>query len=101
MAGLCEGGNEPPGSLKATYYDAYLQNNLRRTIRSKRPELLDNANILHDNATAHTAAIVQTCLWCWRWEVLEHPPYSPDLSPYDFDLIPKLKAPLRGKRFHT
>ncbi|KAJ4431461.1 hypothetical protein ANN_20059 [Periplaneta americana] len=30
---------------------------------------------------------------------LEHPPYSPDLSPYDFDLIPQLKKPLNGKRF--
>ena len=29
------------------------------------------------------------------------PPYSPDLSPCDYDLIPKLKAPLRGQRFRT
>ena len=36
-----------------------------------------------------------------RWEVLEHPPYPPDLSPCDYDLIPKLKAPLRGYRFRT
>ncbi|KAJ4430785.1 hypothetical protein ANN_19376 [Periplaneta americana] len=25
------------------------------------------------------------------WEILEHPPYSPDLNPCDFDLIPQLK----------
>ena len=37
----------------------------------------------------------------WRWEVLEHPPYSPDLSPCDYDLISKLKAPLRWHRFST
>jgi hypothetical protein len=30
---------------------------------------------------------------------LQHPPYSPDLSPCDFDPIPKVKKPLRGKRF--
>ena len=35
------------------------------------------------------------------WEKLEHPPYSLDLLPCDYDLIPKLKAPLRGHRFHT
>ena len=35
------------------------------------------------------------------WEVLPHPPYSPDLSPPDFDLFPKLKKTLRGKRFAT
>jgi histone-lysine N-methyltransferase SETMAR len=28
-----------------------------------------------------------------------HPPYSPDISPCDFDLIPKVKEPLCGRRF--
>ncbi|PNF18928.1 hypothetical protein B7P43_G15789 [Cryptotermes secundus] len=36
-----------------------------------------------------------------RYELLYHPPYSPDLSPCDFDLIPKMKEPLRGIRFRT
>ena len=29
------------------------------------------------------------------------PPYSPDLAPCDFCLLPKLKCPLKLKRFHT
>ena len=29
------------------------------------------------------------------------PPYSPDLVPCDFYLFPKLKSPLKGKRFQT
>jgi hypothetical protein len=33
-----------------------------------------------------------------KWQVLPHPPYSPKMSPPDFDLFPKLKKPLRGKR---
>jgi hypothetical protein len=33
--------------------------------------------------------------------VLPHPPYSPDMSPPDFDLFPKLKKPLRGKSFRS
>ena len=37
----------------------------------------------------------------YGWEVLPHPPYSPNLSPPDFDLFPKLKKTLRGKRFAT
>ncbi|KAJ4451812.1 hypothetical protein ANN_03286 [Periplaneta americana] len=32
-----------------------------------------------------------------RGEILEHPPYSPDLSPCDLDLIPQMKKPLRGR----
>ena len=30
-------------------------------------------------------------LQCWRWEVLQYPPYSPDLSPCNYVLIPMLK----------
>ncbi|KAJ4447034.1 hypothetical protein ANN_09022, partial [Periplaneta americana] len=36
-----------------------------------------------------------------RWEVLFHPPHSPDLSPCDYDLIPDMKEPLRDVRFRT
>ena len=31
--------------------------------------------------------------------MLPYPPYSPDMIPPAFDLFPKLKKPLRGKRF--
>ncbi|GFX20018.1 hypothetical protein TNCV_1435781 [Trichonephila clavipes] len=34
-------------------------------------------------------------------EKLEHPPYSPDISPFDFDLIPKIKEIIRGRRSAT
>ena len=38
-------------------------------------------------------------------ETSSHPgdlaPYSPDLVPWDFWLFPKLKSPLKGKRFQT
>jgi histone-lysine N-methyltransferase SETMAR len=32
-------------------------------------------------------------------EILPHPPYSPDLVPFDFYLFPNLKTKLRGRRF--
>ncbi|GFX86897.1 uncharacterized protein TNCV_2124441 [Trichonephila clavipes] len=31
----------------------------------------------------------------------KYPPYSPDISPCDFDLIPKTKETIRGRRFAT
>jgi hypothetical protein len=33
--------------------------------------------------------------------VLPQPPYSPDLAPSDFFLIPKLKSTLKGDRFES
>jgi len=35
------------------------------------------------------------------WQVLPHPPCSPDMSPPDFDMFPELKKPLRGKPFRS
>jgi histone-lysine N-methyltransferase SETMAR len=34
-----------------------------------------------------------------HYELLEHPPYSLDLAPSDFCLVPKLKLFLSGQRF--
>jgi hypothetical protein len=32
---------------------------------------------------------------------IPHPPYSPDLAPYDFFLFPKIKLKLKGRQFDT
>ena len=37
----------------------------------------------------------------WQWEILEHPPYSPNISPRDYDLFAKVKELLRGTRYNT
>jgi hypothetical protein len=34
-----------------------------------------------------------------QWEVLEHPPYSPDLAPGDFQLLSPLKRHLSAEHF--
>jgi len=36
-----------------------------------------------------------------HYELLKHPPYSPDLAPSDFYLFPKLKLFLTGQRFSS
>ena len=66
-------------------------------MRRKRPHFLQNSPlILQDNA--HSVADLYRH---WGWEVVFHPPHSPDLSPWDYDLIPKLKEPLRDIQFQT
>ena len=47
------------------------------------------------------ALVVVEKLREYGWEVLPHPPYSPDMSPPDFDLFPKLKEPMRGRRYSS
>ena len=60
-----------------------------------------NIKLLHDNALAHKSATVQEYLKESGLDVLDHPPYSPDLSPCDFWLFPRLKEMLAGHRFET
>lgn len=53
----------------------------------------------HDNAPAHRSKKVLKFIQENGIESIRHPPYSPDLAPADFWLLPKVKAHLRGKTF--
>ena len=55
----------------------------------------------HDNALAHTSAIATAKLFDLRYEILPHPPYSPDLAPSDYFLFPNMKSCFGGKRFSS
>jgi len=55
--------------------------------------------LLHDNARPHSAAVTQEKLAQMYWTVLEHPPYSPDLSPCDYHMFEPLKEALGGQHF--
>ena len=55
----------------------------------------------HDNAPAHTSAIVTAKLFDVRYEILPHPPYSPDFAPSDYFLFPNMKTWLGGRRFSS
>ncbi|PNF17990.1 hypothetical protein B7P43_G17351 [Cryptotermes secundus] len=95
----CQGLQEACGESALPYRTLA---SLRSALRKKRRHFLQNPPIiLQDNARPHAAQAVADLLDRWGWEVLYHPPYSPDLSPRDFDLIPKMKEPLRGIRFRT
>jgi hypothetical protein len=47
--------------------------------------------IHHDNARPHTTQATQERIQELQWELLEHPPYSPDLAPRNFHLFGSLK----------
>ncbi|KAJ4452247.1 hypothetical protein ANN_03765 [Periplaneta americana] len=69
----------------------------------KRPEkwVENNWFLMHDNAPAHRAIIVKNFLARHNITALDHPPYSPDLSPPDYFLFPRLKSHLKGRRFNA
>jgi transposase len=93
----------PPGSaVTAAYYRKFLQDVLHPKIRQKRSAMFTVVVlILHNNMRPHASGAVSEILEKYGWQVLPHPPYSPDMSPPDFELFPKLKKPLCGKRFRS
>jgi len=57
--------------------------------------------LLHDNAPAHTSGVATSTAAECGYNLLPHPPYSPDLAPSDFCLFPLLKEHLRGGRYES
>ncbi|CAH1973101.1 unnamed protein product [Acanthoscelides obtectus] len=58
--------------------------------------------ILHqDYASSHAAQKTRQYLTEENVELLDHPPYSPDLIPNDFFTFPKIKNRLRGQRLQS
>jgi hypothetical protein len=93
----------PTGKTVNKEYYLEVMRRLCNAIRRKRPDLwVENSWILHhDNAPAHTSMLIRNYLAKHSTNMAPQAPYSPDMAPCDFFLFPKLKLPLRGKRFET
>lgn len=75
---------------------------LRRAIQNKRRGMLrKGVRFHHDNARPHTANRTAALIEGFGWEMVSHPPYSPDLAPSDFHLFTELKKNLGGTQFRT
>ena len=57
------------------------------------------SHLLLDNASSHKCEVVKSFLASEKVKVLNHPPYSPDRSPCDFFLFPRLKKMLSGNKY--
>ena len=68
--------------------DAVIYTDQFTCYNKKRPSKgWSGVHLLHDNASSH------------KVKVLNHPPYSPDLSPFDVFLFPRLKKMLSGNKY--
>ena len=88
-------------SLESFYRESVLTQ-LVDFYQKRRPRTgVRGIKLLHDNAAAHKSAMVQEYPKESGLYVLDHLPYSPDLSPCDFWLFPRLKEMLAGHRFES
>ncbi|CAH2008548.1 unnamed protein product [Acanthoscelides obtectus] len=73
--------------------------NEQRTLR--KINLERRVILRQDNASSHTAQKTRQYLTEENVELLNHPPYSQNLSSNDFFTFPKIKNRLRGQRFQS
>lgn len=74
---------------------------LAEAVRQKRPNARYEIILQHDNARPHVAKLTKTVIQELGWEVLQHPPYSPDIAPSDYHLFRSLSNALRGVSFNN
>ena len=92
----------PHGTTINSEYYCCVLSDVNSRLWKKRPGLITKGVLfLQDNAQAHTAHHTMCTLQQLSWEVLPHPPYSPDLTPSDFHLFGPLKKYLGGQHFST
>lgn len=79
-----------------------LRRDLTKALQHKRPGVEISDFLLHqDNAPPHTACTTNLELGLLGLDLIEHPPYSPDLAPMDFKIFPVVKSMLKGYRFEN
>jgi histone-lysine N-methyltransferase SETMAR len=88
-------------TITASYYERVLKRLNTALAKKHQGKLHQGVLFHHDNAPVHSASKIRAILHKFQWEILPHPPYSPDLAPSDFFLFPKLKEHLKGTRFQS
>jgi histone-lysine N-methyltransferase SETMAR len=88
----------PAGStITAQFYAEVSLPQMLKAYRKIHPQ--EALRLHHDNAPAHRSKKVLEFIQHNEIQSIRHPPYSPDLAPADFWLLPKIKAHLRQKTF--
>ena len=73
---------------------------LRDILKSKRRgKLTKGVLLLQDNAPVHKSHIAMAAAEECGYQLVEHPPYSPDMAPSDYYLFPWLKSKLCGHTY--
>ena len=93
---LCPSGHTVTGR----FYKNSVLKKVREFYSKKRPSKgWSGVHLLHDNASSHKYVVVKSFLTSEKVKVLNHPPYSTDLSPCDFFLFPTLKKMLSRNKY--
>lgn len=102
-AGLIHYSFLNPGETITSEKYAQQIEEMHRKLQLLQPALVNKKGpiLLHDNTRPHVAQPALQKLNELGYEVLPHPPYSPDLSPTDYHFFKHLDNFLQGRCFHS
>ena len=87
-------------TVTGRFYKNSVLKKVKEFYNKKQPsKVWSGVHLLHDNASPHKCEVVKSFLASEKVKVLNHPPYSPDLSPCDFFLFTRLKKMLSGNKY--
>ena len=87
-------------TITADIYSEQLKR-VQDELLKKQPLLAKRKGVvfLQDNARPHVAKKTRETIFELGWEILPHPPYSPDISPSDYHLFLSLDNYMRDRHF--
>ena len=77
---------------------------LDRAVKDKRPQYdgrHDKVILQYDKARLHVSKTVQEASQVLNWEILPHPPYSPDIALSDYHLFRSMHNSILGERLSS
>ena len=93
----------PTGQTVNKEYYVEVLREFRKRFHWNRPALFKSGqwHFQQNNAPVHNSILVTDYLTKMGIKTVPQPPYSPDFTPCDFCLFPKLKEKLRGCHYET
>ena len=85
--------------INGAYYAGELRWLSQEIARKRQGKLTRGFLLLQDNAPTPSPQVDMTAVTECGFEILPHPPYSPDIAPFDYYLLPKLKSHPRGSQY--
>ena len=85
-------------TITGDYYSTLLTTLQEKIKEKRRGKLSKDVLLLRDNAPAHKSHVAMQKIRDLGFELLEYPPYAPDLAPSDYHLFPQLNKSLKGRK---
>ncbi|GBP52779.1 Histone-lysine N-methyltransferase SETMAR [Eumeta japonica] len=79
--------------------EVFKEKSLQKSLKDRKNNRQRRIILHHDNASCHRSAETTRFLEGQKIELMDYPPYSPDLEPNEFYLFSSVKNKLRGQRF--